>query len=133
VISDHERRQSDRPKVLLSATVEKSGQSIPATIANLSSGGTLLLGPSLPASTRVVLRRHGVDVPSFVVWAEPGRSGVRFEQPLNVGSMLRTVAKPRRRHMWRSVRPGLRCAPLSKAESAMLETWATSGEYVLGE
>lgn len=133
MITASERRDTERPKVLLAAVVEMSGKAIPARIVDVSAGGTLVLGPALAPTTPVVVRRGELAVSGQVVWAEPDRSGIRFERPLDVGSMLRTIKQPRPRTTACSRRPGLKCAPLSRAELGMLERWATAGAFALGD
>jgi len=123
----NERRCSERATVMLSATVEQAADRAQVRLSNLSREGATVVGPALAQYSKVMLERDGRSVPSRVIWAEGSRSGLRFEQPTELESMLPRIARRRPASRAQPRRPGLRCAPLSEADRLVLERWATSG------
>jgi PilZ domain len=139
MVSQIERRGSDRAKVMLSAMIEQGPTSITSRIVNLSSEGALVLGAELAQGATVRLRRNGLEVSCRVKWRKKGECGLEFERPIDPQTVLRTISKPRRsqviqaRPAKRSTRPGLRCVPMTEAERASFATWATEGKRLLGD
>ena len=127
-----ERRRTTRSKVMLCAALEHSGKQGLSRIANVSSDGALVLGGALPLGMSVTLRRGSVDLPGRVAWVKGQQFGVRFDEPVEPGAMLRTIAAPRRHTVPANRRPGIKCRPLSQAERTLLERWATEGTTTLG-
>lgn len=123
----NERRSTERSRVMLSALVEKEGAPEPMKVLNLSEGGALVLGSRLTEGTSVMLRREGTDVRGYVAWVRGEECGLRFERPVNVRSVLRTIPTPRAAFNQRTRRPGLKAVPLSNAEISLLDTWVTRG------
>ncbi|MEA3064400.1 MAG: hypothetical protein QOJ27_839 [Sphingomonadales bacterium] len=75
-----EDRASPRTNLLLAATAEVGGRSMPVRIRNLSETGALLEGAGLPdAGMKLVLARGDLHVSALVAWAAGGRRGVKFE------------------------------------------------------
>jgi hypothetical protein len=80
-----EDRASPRTNLLLAATAEVGGRSLPVRIRNLSETGALLEGAGLPdAGMKLVLARGDLHVSAVVAWAAGGRRGVRFDGPTPV-------------------------------------------------
>jgi hypothetical protein len=80
-----EDRASPRTNLLLAATAEIGGRSLPVRIRNLSETGALLEGAGLPdAGMKMVLARGDLHVSAVVAWAAGGRRGVRFDGPTPV-------------------------------------------------
>jgi len=119
---------------MFKATLETSLASIPVMLRNLSQEGALIRGEELPEEgSRVLFHRDGLSVPSRVAWSHCGHAGLEFDFPLYPKEMLRHVPEPQRRpELPIKRRPGLACKPLSPAERAMIERWATEGNP-LGE
>ena len=80
-----EDRASPRTNLLLAATVEAGGLTLPVRIRNLSETGALLEGAGLPdAGMPLVLKRGELQVCATVAWAAGGKRGVRFDGPTPV-------------------------------------------------
>ncbi|MEJ7776939.1 MAG: PilZ domain-containing protein [Sphingomicrobium sp.] len=61
-------RRSSRSNVMLQATLEIPGASLPVVLRNLSQDGALVRGEDLPeAGTRVLFHRQGLSVPACSV------------------------------------------------------------------
>jgi len=131
-----QNRRSRRSNVMLKATLEIPGDSLPVVLRNLSQEGALVQGEALPeAGTRVLFHRQGLSVPSRVAWSHCGHAGVEFEFPLFPGEMLRHIPSPQARPpaLFLKRRPGLASKPLTEAERMLIERWATEGATRLGE
>lgn len=131
-----QNRRSRRSNVLLKATLEVPGDSLPVVLRNLSQEGALVQGESLPeAGTRVLFHRQGLSVPSRIAWSHCGHAGLEFEFPLFPGEMLRHIPSSAARGPSVPVkrRPGLAAQPLTQAERLLIERWATEGANRLGE
>jgi hypothetical protein len=80
-----EDRASPRTNLLLAATAEVGGRSLPVRIRNLSETGALVEGTGLPdAGMKLVLARGELHVAAVVAWAAGGRRGVKFDGPTPV-------------------------------------------------
>jgi len=131
-----QNRRSRRSNVLLKATLEIPGDSLPVVLRNLSQEGALVQGEGLPEEgTRVLFHRQGLSVPSRIAWSHCGHAGLEFEFPLFPGEMLRHIPSPASRGPSLPVkkRPGLAPQPLTEAERMLIERWATEGINRLGE
>jgi len=131
-----QNRRSSRSNVLLKATLEVPGASLPVVLRNLSQEGALVQGEGLPeADTRVLFHRQGLSVPSRVAWSHCGHAGLEFEFPLFPGELLRHVPSPASRAPVIAIkrRPGLAPQPLTESERMLIERWATEGATRLGE
>jgi hypothetical protein len=90
-----EDRASPRTNLLLSATAEVAGRSLPVRIRNLSETGAMIEGAGLPeAGMTLTLMRGDLQVSATVAWAAGGRRGVRFDGPTPVEEWTGGV-KPR--------------------------------------
>ena len=112
---------------MLKATLETPGGPLSVLLRNLSQEGALVQGEHIPkAETRVLFRRQGLSVPSRVAWSESGFAGLDFDFPLFPKELLRHVpARQDRTPMPIKRRPGLGAKPLTPAERALIEQWAT--------
>ncbi|HYI41306.1 MAG TPA: PilZ domain-containing protein [Allosphingosinicella sp.] len=87
-------RVAPRTNLLLAATAEVGGRSLPVRIRNLSETGAMLDGAGLPeAGMPLVLMRGDLQVAATVAWAAGARRGVRFAGPTPVNEW--TGGKPR--------------------------------------
>ena len=131
-----QNRRFRRSNVMLKATLEIPGDSLPVVLRNLSQEGALVQGERLPeAETRVLFHRQGLSVPSRVAWSHCGHAGLEFEFPLFPGELLRHIPSPASRCPSPPIkkRPGLAAQPLTEGERLMIERWATEGMNKLGE
>ena len=89
-----EDRAAPRTNLLLAATAEVGGRSLPVRIRNLSETGAMVEGGGLPdAGMKLILARGDLQVSATVAWAAGGRRGVRFDGPTPVNEW--TGGKPR--------------------------------------
>jgi hypothetical protein len=90
-----EDRIAPRTNLLLAATAEVGGRSLPIRIRNLSDTGALIEGAGLPeAGTTVVLTRGDLQVAATIAWAAGSRRGVRFAGPTPVNEWTGGKPKP---------------------------------------
>ena len=132
----NQNRRSRRSNVLLKATLELPGVSLPVILRNLSQDGALVQAEDLPeAGLRVLFHRQGLSVPSRVAWSHCNHAGLEFEFPLFPGEMLRHVPSPATRKPPPPIkkRPGFAAKPLTEAERMLIEQWASTGANALGE
>ncbi|HEU0134296.1 MAG TPA: PilZ domain-containing protein [Allosphingosinicella sp.] len=89
-----EDRVAPRTNLLLAATAEVGGRTLPIRIRNLSETGAMIEGAGLPeAGMKLVLVRGDLQVAATVAWAAGSRRGVRFGGPTPVNEW--TGGKPR--------------------------------------
>ena len=107
--SPTQNRKSRRSNVLMSASLELSGTSLPVKLRNLSADGALVEGDKLPVETSAVLFRKGdLSVPGQVAWVKGRQAGINFAQKLNPEQLLRHVPVPKPRVTPSFRRPGLK-------------------------
>lgn len=130
-----QNRRFGRSNVMLQATLELPGGSLPVVLRNLCQEGALIQGKDIPeAGTRVLFHRQGLSVPSRVAWSDTSHAGLEFEYPLFPGELLRHVPpNDRKTSPAANKRPGFAAKPLSPGERVMIERWATEGVNTLGE
>ena len=119
-----QNRKSRRSNVLMAASLELSGTSLPVKLRNLSSEGALVEGDKLPVEGAAVLFRKGeLSVPGKVAWAKARRAGISFSQKLEPEQVLRHVPAPRPRVHADFRRPGLKAKSLSEEERRFGDLW----------
>lgn len=132
-----QNRRSRRSNVLLKATLEVPGASLPVVLKNLSQEGALIQAEDIPAEgTRVLFHRQGLSVPSRIAWSHCGVAGIEFEYPLFPREMLRHIPTGERKpppQLPITRRPGLGAKPLTPAERTLIESWATEAATRVGE
>ena len=107
--SQSQNRKTRRSNVLMSASLELSGTSLPVKLRNLSADGALVEGDKLPVEGASVLFRKGdLSMPGTVAWVKGRQAGVSFAQKLNPEQLLRHVPAPKPRVTPSFRRPGLR-------------------------
>ena len=128
-------RRSQRSNVLLAASIEASGASIPVKLRNLSTEGALIEGPDLPVEgSEVLFRRNELSVTSRVAWVHGKHAGVAFKRPIAQEEVLRNIPKPRYRAPVDYKRPPLATRELTADERRLAESWAwTPWSDSLGE
>jgi hypothetical protein len=129
-----QNRRHRRSNVMMKATLELPGWSLPVVLRNLSQEGALVKGEELPEEgSRVLFHRDGLSVPSRVAWSHCGHAGLAFDYPLFPKEMLRHIPeRPAKIDIPITRRPGLSAKPLTAAERSLIEQWATEGAR-LGE
>ncbi|WP_395001041.1 PilZ domain-containing protein [Sphingomonas sp.] len=124
--SNTQNRRSRRSNVLMSASIELSGASLPVKLRNLSSDGALVEGDKLPVEgAEVLFRKAELSLVGRIAWVEGKRAGVAFAEPLHANAVLRHIPTPRARVQPDFRRPGLRTQPLSAADVLFGESWVT--------
>jgi hypothetical protein len=72
-----------RKSVMLAATLEASGVSLPVRIRNMSPRGAMVDGSYLPApGTTVQLARLALQASALVIWRLDGRCGLKLSEPV---------------------------------------------------
>ena len=93
-----QNRKTRRSNVLMSASLELSGTSLPVKLRNLSAEGALVEGDKLPVEGASILFRKGdLSMPGNVAWVKGRQAGVAFAQNLNPEQLLRHIPAPRPR------------------------------------
>lgn len=106
--SPTQNRKTRRSNVLMAASLELSGTSLPVKLRNLSADGALVQGDKLPVEGASILFRKGdLTMPGQVAWVKGKQAGINFSQPLNPEQLLRHVPAPRPRVAPSFRRPGL--------------------------
>ena len=119
--------RSHRAPVLLSASIEAGGLTIPVKIRNVSERGALVEGERLPSvDENVFFERNSLRIKSRVAWVEGRFAGIAFARALKPDEVLRNVPQPKPRNQAEFRRPGFTSRPLTDAERRMLETWMTT-------
>ena len=107
--SANQNRKNRRSNVLMSASLELSGTSVPVKLRNLSADGALVEGDKLPVEGASILFRKGdLSVAGTVAWVKERQAGVAFAQKLDPDQLLRHIPAPRPRVTPTFKRPGLK-------------------------
>ena len=120
--SPTQNRKSRRSNVLMSASLELSGTSLPVKLRNLSADGALVQGDKLPVEGASVLFRKGdLSMAGVVAWVKGRQAGVSFAQKLNPEQLLRHVPVPKARVTPSFRRPGLK--KFTEGETGYGDAW----------
>lgn len=104
-----QNRKGRRSNVLMSASLELSGTSLPVKLRNLSAEGSLVEGEKLPVEGAAVLFRKGdLSMAGTVAWVKGRQAGISFAQKLDPEQLLRHIPAPRPRVAPAFRRPGLK-------------------------
>jgi hypothetical protein len=91
-VLDQDSRRSKRHRTLLAATLRGHGCAYSVRIRNISEGGALLEGSTLPAcGAELILCKGELQAPVSVVWAQGDRCGVKFLCAVSVPRWLAPV------------------------------------------
>lgn len=128
--SHAEQRAEPRHRVLLSAKLVTTTSEHPVKIRNLSATGAMLEGEKLPAAgTDIIIRRGALEFFAAVAWAEDGRCGVQFDQPLSDDDLWMQVHPREQEQVQPQVphwRPGVRrCVGPAPEEYEFAREWVT--------
>jgi PilZ domain len=130
--SMNQNRRSRRSNVLLAASIETSGASLPVKLRNLSTEGALVEGDDLPLEgSEVLFKRNDLSVNSRVAWVHGKHAGVAFRGPIAQEDVLRNIPKPKHRAHVDFRRPGLAVRQLTPEEQRLAATWAWRPGYDL--
>ena len=120
--SQTQNRRGRRAHVLMAASLELSGESLPVKLRNLSQEGALVQGDRLPVEgAELRFRKGDLSVTGRVAWARDGYAGIQFASPLAPAQVLRHVPAPRPRVAPKFQRPGLSNRELSAQERDFAE------------
>lgn len=107
--SASQNRKNRRSNVLMSASLELSGTSLPVKLRNLSAEGSLVEGDKLPVEGASILFRKGdLSMAGTVAWVKGRQAGISFAQKLDPDQLLRHVPAPKARVNPTFRRPGLK-------------------------
>ena len=121
--SNTQNRKSRRSNVLMAASLELSGTSLPVKLRNLSAEGALVEADALPVEgAAIVFRKGDLAVPGKVAWAKTRHAGISFARKLAPEQVLRHVPVPRARVKPDFRRPGLK-AGIREEERRYGEQW----------
>jgi hypothetical protein len=121
--SNSQNRKTRRSNVLMSASLELSGTSVPVKLRNLSAEGALVEADKLPIEGASVLFRKGdLSVAGKVAWVNGRQAGVNFAHNLNPEQLMRHIPTPRPRVMPDFRRTGLK-GTLTAQERRFGEGW----------
>jgi hypothetical protein len=117
-------RKSRRSNVLMAASLELSGTSLPVKLRNLSADGALVEGDKLPVEGASILFRKGdLSVPGKVAWAKTRHAGISFSCKLAPEQVMRHIPAPKPRVRPDFRRPGLKNHSLTNEERIFGERW----------
>lgn len=128
--NNSEQRVHTRHRVLLSAKLVTTTTEQLVKIRNLSATGAMLEGEKLPrVGSDVVIRRGSAELFAAVAWAEDGRCGVEFDQPLSEDDLWMHIhpreaerPEPQIRHRRPGVRQNVRLTP---EECELARAWVS--------
>lgn len=119
-----QNRKTRRSHVLMSASLELSGTSLPVKLRNLSADGALVEADKLPVEgASIVFRKGELSVQGRVAWAKTRHAGISFARKLEPDQVLRHVPVPRARVKPDFRRPGLKPTSLTEQERIFGENW----------
>ncbi len=122
-INPHNRR-SRRSHVLMAASIEAAGVTVPVKLRNLSTEGALIEAGQLPSVGEVVVfRKNELRLSGHVAWIIGNRAGVAFDTMLDPEAVMRHVPRPRPQAKLDFRRPRIKAIILSSGERKIAEDW----------
>lgn len=119
-----QNRRARRSNVLMNASIELSGTSLPVKLRNLSTEGALIEGDRLPVEgAELLFRKAELSLKGRIAWVEGKRAGVAFAELLSPDAVMRHIPLPRPRVKLDFRRPPLVSRPLNDAERKIGEQW----------
>jgi hypothetical protein len=120
-----QNRRSRRATVLLSASIEVGGRSLPVKLRDLCPGGALIEGDALPVEgARVLFAREHLTVSCRVAWSHGRRAGLAFDAAIRPEDVMRAIRPSTPRIPATFRRPGVKSHELSAEEWALIRTWS---------
>jgi hypothetical protein len=93
--SNDDPRRSPRSKVLLAATLELPGRTMPVVLRDLSEHGALVeITGGIDVDCAVRFCRNDLKVRGYVAWVHDGQAGISFARPLKAEVVLRHINRP---------------------------------------
>lgn len=127
-LDNPQNRKSSRSNVMMNASIELSGVSIPVRLRNLSVDGALVESDRLPVEgASVHFRRGDLNVQGKIAWVDKRTAGISFDQKLDPQLVLRNVPRPRPHTPPKFHRPGIKSQKLSAADRHFGETFLWGG------
>jgi hypothetical protein len=102
-LSSVQNRRHQRTAVSIDIKVVGILDTLDGTIADLSEGGALVTGCSLPARARCEIHYAGQIVYGLVMWSEIDRMGIRFPYELSDGPLHQLLVIARSHHAPRAL------------------------------
>ena len=122
-----QNRRSRRSILLMTATIELSGMSLPVKLRNLSNEGALIEGDNLPVEgSEVIFRKAELTLKGRIAWVERRRAGIAFAELLSPDAVLRHIPTPRPRVKLDFRRPALVSRALTAHEKSIGEQWTAA-------
>ncbi len=122
-----QNRKTRRSYVLMTASLELSGMSLPVKLRNLSADGALVEGDKLPIEGSALLFRKGeLSVTGRVAWAKTRHAGISFDRPLAAHQVMRHIPAPRARVKPDFRRPGFKTNAMTEDERRFGEQWLST-------
>ena len=122
--SHTQNRRSRRSHVLMAASIEASGVTVPVKLRNLSTEGALVEGDRLPSvGSEVWFRKNELEALGHVAWITGRRAGIAFDAMLDPEAVMRHVPSPRPRAKLDFRRPRITASKISAGERKIAEDW----------
>ena len=105
----NQNRRSRRSNLLMAASLETAGTTVPVTLRNLSAEGALIDGDhGLSPGAEIVFHKNDLSVAGRVAWVDGSRAGLAFFMSLDPEGVLRYVPVPTPVRIEVHKRPALR-------------------------
>lgn len=89
------RRDSDRHRTLLCATLATTTNEYPIKLRDLSAAGALIEGDRIPSpGTDILIKRGTLEVMATVIWVKDHRAGLKFDDALSAGKVWAQINPP---------------------------------------
>ena len=122
--SNTQNRRSRRSHVLMAASIEAAGVTVPVKLRNLSTEGALVEGDRLPSvGSEVLFRKNELNLAGRVAWVTGSRAGIAFDAMLDPDAVMRHVPSPRPQAKLDFRRPRIKAGELSLGERKIAEDW----------
>lgn len=122
--SNTQNRRSRRSHVLMAASIEAAGVTLPVKLRNLSTEGALVEGDQLPSvGSEVLFRKNELHQSGHVAWITGRRAGIAFDAMLDPEAVMRHVPLPRPQAKLDFRRPRIKAGDLSPGERKIAEDW----------
>ncbi|MEO6580040.1 MAG: PilZ domain-containing protein [Sphingomicrobium sp.] len=122
--SSSQNRRSRRSHVLMSASIEAAGLTVPVKLRNLSTEGALIEGDRLPiVGSDVLFHKNELHLSGHVAWVTGRRAGIAFDAMLDPDAVMRHIPNPRPLARLNFRRPRIKSGELQPGERKVAEDW----------